>query len=123
MEMPEFNLPEGASLDMFKFAHHSTLMGGLLPDDPRAHACWYYCICAHKNISESKEGALWVGENDNLIRLNNIARAIALQYNLESPDEFLKFMGHCRLEAARCNIGWDSRIEAPFNEAFIRMRL
>lgn len=97
----------------FKFMSHTTLVGGYLPNDKRAHACWYYCRCAITAMKAVDDGAQYEGEDDHINSLNNIARGVAKIYQLESPDEFLKFMDYVKLEAMRCELEWDIRIEKP----------
>lgn len=101
------------------FTMHIDKNGGLLPDDIRASACWYYCTVAHKSLEKVKDGAAFEGEEDPVDSLNNIARSVAAFYKLDSPSEFLKFMGDCRLEALRCNMDWDETIEQPLKHQFV----
>jgi hypothetical protein len=97
---------------------HVQKNGGLLPDDIRAHACWYYIRCAHIALMQFDDGAQYEGEIDHVNSLNNIARSVAAFYQLESPSEMIKFIGDVRLEAMRCNMGWDVRVEDPIKYAF-----
>lgn len=106
-------------MDYFIFEDHSLSKGGKLPDvDRRPHACWYYLICAHQNLESAAEGATYEGELDITPALNNIARSVATQYNLDSPDDFLKFMSVCVAEADRIGRTWDPRVMKPWLEPF-----
>lgn len=106
----------------FIFRDHAASSGGLLPDfEMGAHACWYYARCAHKNLSTVDEGAWYEGERDHVDSLNNLAVAIARQYQLDSPEDFLKFMLVVQMEAARCDKPWDNRIIEPWKHAFVKM--
>lgn len=74
---------------------------GALTLDKRSHACFYYTVLAMRSL------ALYAGGIDNQriqvetgrehevpwheSRFEEIARSVALLYQLESPDEFLKF--------------------------------
>lgn len=95
---------------------------GLLPRDPRANACWYYCKCAMQMVRGVDEGAELEGEKDRDINLlNNLARNVAAQYSLDSPDDFLLFIDYCHAEAVRLDMTWDSRIEKPSQYTLIRV--
>ena len=113
----------GASVvyEYFIFEEHSVSKGGLLPDFERgAHACWYYCICAHQSLESSDEGAVYEGEADLLgPALNNIARSIAMQYQLEDPSQFMVFMPIVIEEARRVGMGWDPRVLNPQDTSFM----
>lgn len=100
------------------FVRHVEKNGGLLPDRIQAHACWYYCQLAHKHLTRVADGGIYVGDEDTVNSLFAIAKGVAAFYNLESPAEFLKHMGDCRLEAMRCGYEWDSGIEEPLKSLF-----
>ena len=69
---------------------------GPLPRDKRAQACWYYYTLAQKLYEQvgdsiedqfgTLEGDLWLDK-----RYRQLAKATAIIYQLESPDEFAKF--------------------------------
>lgn len=68
---------------------------GLLPNDKRAQACWYFYTIAQHSFEtvgdgpESQiilEGELWMDK-----RYEQQARTVATMYQLESPDEMFKF--------------------------------
>lgn len=72
---------------------------GALSHDKRSHACWYYTQLAMRSLLAWNGGIenqiiqYKVGEaipDWNETHFEEIARAVALQYQLESPDEFLK---------------------------------
>lgn len=110
-----------ANLSMPFFIGHSTLQGGVLPPFERgAHACWYYCRIAHKHLERVAEGATYVGEDDHIDSLHNIAISVAMMYRLESPSQFEKFMMLCRIEAIRCGNHWDDRIMDPFSHPKVK---
>lgn len=100
------------------FTRHVVQNGGLLPDRPAAHACWYYCQLAHKHLTRVEEGGIYVGDADTVNSLHAIAKGVAAFYNLDSPAEFLKHMGDCALEALRCGYEWNSEIEEPLKSLF-----
>jgi len=102
------------------FPHHTIQHGGVLPDEPAAHAAWYYCKCAIGMFREIHEGAQYEGELDHINMLNNLVRSVSALYNLNSPDDLLRMMPHCRLEAIRLELGWDDRIEKPFYIGYIK---
>lgn len=73
-------------------------LGGALSLDKRSHACWTYLKLAHRSLRAWGEGIdnqqiqYRVGETApewNESRFEEIARSIAIQYSLESPEEFL----------------------------------
>lgn len=103
-----------------RFVSHLIKSGGLLPDEPGAHACWYYCRIAIQSMKAVDDGAQYDGELDHIKMTNNIARSVALLYRLDSPDDFLKFMMYVRIEAARLELEWDQRIETPFNDTYVK---
>lgn len=103
----------------FMFDDHSLSHGGLLPDLERApHACWYYCQCAHQHLQAVDDGATLEGELDTLIALNNMARSVAVMYQLNDPDEFLVYMPLILKEALRVGLSWDPRVLNPGKESF-----
>ena len=103
------------------FEAHSVSKGGFLPDfEKGAHACWYYCQCAHLNLQSEIDGAVYEGEQDTIEALNNIARSVAIMYQLESPDDFLKFMPVVLKEAERVGLGYDPKVLAPWLSEFKR---
>ena len=93
------------------FAHH-TEPQGLLPDMKESQAAWYYCMCLVGLLKELDEAhAEYEGERDHTNMANNIARSVAVLYDLDSPSEIFKFLPACKQEAERINIGWDARME------------
>ena len=104
----------------FIFESRTVAKGGYLPNfDRRAHACWYYLDCAHKHLESLADGAVYEGEDDlKGNALNNIARSVAIQYRLDDPGEFFKFMGVCMQEAARTGIGIDPRVLLAGDQSF-----
>ena len=103
----------------FRFVSRTILAGGCLPNVDAAHACWMYCRQAMVMLHEIQEGAQYEGENDHVNMLNNIARSVAAQYELESPAEMLKYMPDCLMEAVRDDLPWDRRIETPWLDPYI----
>jgi hypothetical protein len=83
---------------------------GRLVDEKGCHACWYYFMLAYSNwkevgtgpesqiivVDEGLETPLWMEH-----RYHNIAKAVAMIYGLESPDDFLKFAPLVEKEAER----------------------
>lgn len=108
------------SLTPFHFVSHVTRNGGFLPDEPGAHACWYYCRCAILMWKAVVDGADYEGELDHIDMQNNIARGIATLYSLESPSDFLKFMDYVKLEAIRLDLEWNVKIENPGASTHVR---
>lgn len=102
-----------AEYHYFTFADHSTLYGGLLPNMKEAYACWFYCRLAMKNLSQTQRGAWREGDDDHINQFNNIARSVATVYQLESPEDFLKFMPLCEMEAMRVGFSWHPSIMTP----------
>ena len=103
-----------------RFVSHIAENGGALPDEPGAHACWYYCRIAIKSMKDVDDGAQYEGELDHTNMLNNLARSVAMLYRLDSPDDFLKFMPLVRMEAMKWELVWDERIVAPYTISFLR---
>lgn len=101
------------------FANRTLNQGGLLPDEPGAHACMYYAIAGHRMLARVDEGAVYEDERDHIGSLKNLAIAIAQQYGLESPDRFLIFMDYVKAQAMIEGMGWDTRIEEPHKLIFI----
>lgn len=113
------NPDQKLAFDYFIFEEHAVGRGGLLPDFERgAHACWYYCVCAHANLASVSEGAIYEGELDTHPALNNIARSVALQYQLNDPSEFVVFMPLVIQEAIRSGLGWDPKVLNAASERF-----
>lgn len=100
------------------FALHVDKNGGMLPDRIPAHACWYYCIIGHKHLTRVEEGGIYEGDADTVNSLFEIAKAVAAFYNLDSPAQFLRHMGDCRLEALRLGYEWNPEIEEPLKSLF-----
>lgn len=93
-------------LQWFKYPD-STVPHGCLPHDKRAQACWYYYTIAHKafenigkgvdsQIGTLYEGELWMDE-----QYWQQAKSVAMLYQLESPQEFLRFKLFVQQEAKR----------------------
>lgn len=97
-----------ATLNHFEFPDH-TIPKGRLPRDKRAQACWYFYLLAQKikeKVGDSTEdqfglleGELWMDKH-----YVQLARSVALIYNLESPDEFAKFWPQVTEEATLCRL-------------------
>lgn len=104
---------------LFWFVEHSQPKG-LLPNVKEAQACWYYVMCAHKNLHEHTEGAVYEGEDDPLNNIANILISISMQYGIDDPDDILKHMPTCVKEAERLGFEWDSRVERPTRSMFNR---
>lgn len=102
-----------------RFISHLSLSGGMLPDQPGAHACWYYCRCATQMYKKVRDGADYEGEVDHQAMYNNLARSVAALYKLESPAEFLQFMWAVRLEAERCELEWYDEAMSPVYHKYI----
>jgi hypothetical protein len=83
---------------------------GLLTRDPRCHACWWYAMLAQKNkrlVGKGPEDQIivydvgstppvWMDKN-----YEKIARSVAIQYGLESPDDFLRYRAVVWAEGVR----------------------
>lgn len=96
------------TLNYFEFPEHTTPKG-LLPNDKRAQACWYFYVLAQKQremVGESTDDQFGLLESDLWMdkRYEQTARSVAMMYQLESPDEFLKFFRYVDLEAVRCKL-------------------
>lgn len=111
----DLKLPAGTVRHPIMFESRLIQNGGLLPAEKGAHACWYFCRIAVGHLERFDEGAIYEGEPDPSNGLFNVAKGVALAYDLDSPDDFLKFMSVCRKEAIRSGLHWDSRLEDPFN--------
>lgn len=86
---------------------------GLLTRDPRCHACWWYAMLAQKNKAEvgdrledqiivydtGSTAPLWMDKN-----YEKIARSVAIQYGLESPEEFLRYRAVVWAEGKRLDM-------------------
>ncbi len=114
------DIPKGhLAYEYVIYESHSVSKGGFLPDFERgAHACWYYCVCAHQNLQSSDDGATYDGEQDTWPALNNIARSVCTLYQLESPEDFLKFMPVVLKECDRVGRLWDPRVLNPWLHQF-----
>lgn len=117
---PYITVPESFSSTPFIWPEKLISLGGRLPDDTRAMACWYYAVCAHKNLRAEKEGSIYVGTRDVQVMLNNIARAVGVLYNID-PAEFLKFMEHVKRQVEFEGGTWDPRVESPDGTTFISL--
>lgn len=103
-----------------RFVSHLRHMGGLLPDQPGAHACFYYCRTAMQMLKAVRDGADYQGEIDHQNMLNNLARSVALMYRLDSPDDFLAFLDYVKAEALRLELEWNVAIEKPGANRFVK---
>jgi hypothetical protein len=104
------SLPEHLKIqiEFFTFPDH-TKPAGLLPHDKGAQACWYFYVLAQKQkekVGESiddqfglLEGDMWMDK-----RYEQTARTVAMLYQLESPDDFLKYFDVVAQEAQRCDL-------------------
>lgn len=77
---------------------------GALSSDSRSQACWYFYSLAHKvyeMVGKSIEDQFGVLDDELWMdkRYVQIARSVAMQYGLESPDEFAKAWDEVRLQA------------------------
>ena len=104
-----------------RFVSHLIQNGGFLPDHPGAHACFYYCRSAFHALQKVDGGADYADERDHVIMFNNLARSVAMLYQLEDPSKFLIFMDYVKAEAIRDKLGWDHRIENPSQYPYIRV--
>lgn len=83
---------------------------GLLTRDPACHACWWYAMLAEKNrqmvgkkltdqiiiYNVGETPPLWMDKN-----YEKIARSVAIQYGLDSPEDFLRYRAVAWAEGAR----------------------
>lgn len=85
-----------------------TVPRGALPNERGAQACWFFYTRAQQMkeaVGESTadqillEGELWMDK-----RYEQLARSVALMYQLESPDEFAKFWQYVKQEAWVCGL-------------------
>lgn len=95
------------TLTPIRFTDH-TVPFGVLPNHPGAQACWYFYLLAQKNKEQVGsgpedqillEGEMWMDKH-----YVQIARSVALLYQLESPDEFAKFWKEVKQEAWICGL-------------------
>lgn len=96
------------NLTPFTFPDHTTPKGRL-PKDMRAQACWYYYLLAQKlkeKVGDSiddqfglLDGELWMDK-----RYEQLARTVAMIYQLDSPDEFLRLGQEVAIEAFNCKL-------------------
>ena len=92
------------AVEFFTFPDHTYPNGFLPAGEKGAQACWYYYVLAQKQkekVGDSTEDQFGLLE-DNLWmdkRYEQTARTVAMIYQLESPDEFLKFMPYVEKEA------------------------
>lgn len=93
---------------------------GIIPNTKGGNACWDYCRIAYTSLQSVDSGAQYEGERDHQNSLNNIARAVAVKYGLESPSDFLKYMELAKAEAERSELPWDPRIENPGAYSFVK---
>lgn len=92
----------------FVFAEHTVPLGALTRE-PREQACWWFYVLAEKirvKVGKSTEdqfglleGELWMDKE-----YERVAYTVALQYGLESPDEFAKAWPEVIREALRCGM-------------------
>ena len=102
-----------------RFISHLSLSGGMLPDLPGAHACWYFCRCAIQMRKKVADGADYEGETDHQAMYNNLARSVAALYKLDSPADFLKFMGVVKMEAMMHELEWYDDIMNPLYTRYV----
>lgn len=81
----------------------------LLPQDDRAYACWYFYTLAQQQkekIGESIDDQFGILEGERWMSKQyvQLARSVALMYQLESPDEFAKFWKYVWLQAKALNL-------------------
>lgn len=96
------------------YLHHTVGGGGLLPNDELgAHACWHYAYRAHLHLRSVDSGGVYDGDNDPLLNLMNILHSTMKIYQIEDREEIRKYLWLVKAEAARCQLGWDTRVEDP----------
>lgn len=77
---------------------------GFLPDDKRAQACWYFYTLAQQlkeRLGDSIDDQFGILEGNPWMdpHYAQLARSVAMIYQLESPDEFAKFWHYVKLQA------------------------
>jgi hypothetical protein len=77
--------------------------------------------CAYSALKSLDDGAELVGEKDHTNMLANLAWSIALMYRLKDPGEMFKYREPVFLEAMRCDLPWDPRLENISNLDFRRV--
>lgn len=90
------------------FPDHTTPTGAL-PNERGAQACWYFYLLAQKNkekVGDSIEDQFGLLEGDpwHTKHYEQIARTVAMIYQLESPAEFAKFWRYVQQEAYVCGL-------------------
>jgi len=103
----------GGTKRIFYFQDQTVIAGGCLPNDVRAHACWYYYLLCDKikdvvgdelsdQVITFEAGSTAPAYLDQ--RYSQTARVVADIYSLDSPDEFLKFRFYTMQEAKRLHM-------------------
>jgi hypothetical protein len=92
----------------FRYPDH-TIPKGRLPRDKAAQACWYFYVIAQaakEKIGDSTEDQfgllddeLWMDK-----RYVQQARSVAALYQLESPDQFMRYWPAVVQEARDCGL-------------------
>jgi len=99
-------------------AQHGIRVGGFLPDEMGAYACWYYYLLADKMMDLADESDQIVLEEEPWYyrRFIQLKKSIALIYGLENPSAFEKFWPAVEAEVARVNmppVKWQYRNASP----------
>lgn len=92
-------------LQYFTYPSLTTQAGGFLPNEKGAFACWYFYTLAQKvkaNVGDTIEDQFALYDENEWMnkRYEQQARAVAQLYQLESPDEFLRFFPYVAKQAA-----------------------
>lgn len=76
---------------------------GALPLDKRAHACWNYYVKAMKSVQKVGKSIddqiLYDDQPWRDLHFREQAQAVAMQYDLESPEEMFKFWDYVDKQA------------------------
>jgi hypothetical protein len=99
--------PKDLQLTPFIWTGHQ-YPDGFLPQDLRAHACWYYYILA--TAAKDKQGdsiedqIVLEGEPWYTAEFDKIKASVALLYGMADPAEMDKFWDYVDREARRCKL-------------------
>lgn len=97
---------------------------GFLPDDKRAQACWFFYLMAQsakETVGDGPESQIILEEDMWMdTHYENQARSVAAIYQLESPDEFLKFFKFVEKQAIALSLPRpDPRYMRPLRKRII----
>lgn len=95
---------------------HMKSAGGFLPDGMVSAALWYFIGCATQAYFTVEGQKTLEGDQDQQVDIMQIADSTMKIYNTSKEEVFNhELIELAKREAARCQLPWDSRLDAFFS--------